>query len=350
MQQDTLSSRERTSYPNFAGSHQTTVSLQHPGTVTISSAEMSVSHPGFVSASSLMRGTKDTADFSFGEEVETADGFCLRKETVFHLMSHPSVDEDTVRCRLAEDLTLVPGIGKVREADLKRRGFENLRDLERTRFKNAAEDVADIIEYGTVKEILNLYSDLKRNSEPLLLGLLGDTTAHLYFDIETLGMAHAPIILFGIGEIEHGTVRVTQYLLRDIDEELPALMLTKEHFKKSSAVISYNGRCFDIPYLNNRLAFYGEREVRFNVHADLLHPTRRLFRDEFPDCRLETVEEYIPTFARGEDVPGYLVPVYYQNYLRSKNIRTLRPVVEHNTLDVANLACLLNYETELLYG
>ena len=25
------------------------------------------------------------------------------------------------------------------------------------------------------------------------------------------------------------------------------------HFKKSSAVISYNGRCFDIPYLNNRL-------------------------------------------------------------------------------------------------
>ncbi|HJJ72339.1 MAG TPA: ribonuclease H-like domain-containing protein, partial [Methanocorpusculum sp.] len=87
-----------------------------------------------------------------------------------------------------------------------------------------------------------------------------------------------------------------------------------------------------------------------NVHADLLHPTRRLFRDEFPDCRLETVEEYIPTFARGEDVPGYLVPVYYQNYLRSKNIRTLRPVVEHNTLDVANLACLLNYETELLYG
>ena len=227
MQQDTLSSRERTSYPNFAGSHQTTVSLQHPGTVTISSAEMSVSHPGFVSASSLMRGTKDTADFSFGEEVETADGFCLRKETVFHLMSRPSVDEDTVRCRLAEDLTLVPGIGKVREADLKRRGFENLRDLERTRFKNAAEDVADIIEYGTVKEILNLYSDLKRNSEPLLLGLLGDTTTHLYFDIETLGMAHAPIILFGIGEIEHGTVRVTQYLLRDIDEELPALMLTK---------------------------------------------------------------------------------------------------------------------------
>ena len=94
----------------------------------------------------------------------------------------------------------------------------------------------------------------------------------------------------------------------------------------------------------------GEREVRFSVHADLLHPTRKLFRDEFPDCRLETVEEYIPTFSRGADVPGYLVPVYYQRYLLRKDLEILRPVVEHNTLDVANLACLLNYETEMLYG
>ena len=107
MQQDTPSYRERISYPNSAGSHQTTVISPLPATVTISSAEMTVSHPGFVPASSLMQGTKDTADFSFGEEVETADGFCLRKETVFPIMSRSSVDEDTVRCRLSEDLTLV---------------------------------------------------------------------------------------------------------------------------------------------------------------------------------------------------------------------------------------------------
>lgn len=164
MQQDTPSYRERISYPNSAGSHQTTVISPHPATVTVSSAEMTISHPGFVPASSLMQGTKYTADFSFGEEVETADGFCLRKETVFPLMSHHRFDEDAVRYRLLEDLTLVSGIGKVREADLKRRGFRNLRDLEKNRFKYAAEEAADIIENGTVKEIMSLYSDLKRNS------------------------------------------------------------------------------------------------------------------------------------------------------------------------------------------
>ena len=311
---------------------------------------MTAAHSGFVPASSLMQETAETVQFSFGEEVDTADGCCLRKETEFPLLSRPRAEESAVRSRLAEDLTLVSGIGKIREAELKRKGIRNLRDLKSTRFGDDAEDIADIIEYGSVREIFHLYQDLKRNSDPLLLGLLGDSANHLYFDIETLGMAHAPIILFGIGEIENDAVRVTQYLLRDIAEELPALMLTKEHFKKDSAVISYNGRCFDIPYLNNRLAFYGEREVRYSCHADLLHPTRKMFKSEFPDCRLETVEEYIPTFSRGEDVPGHLVPVYYQRYLLRKNLDILRPVVEHNTLDVANLACLLNYETELLYG
>lgn len=297
-----------------------------------------------------MQETTETLPFSFGEEVETADGCCLKKETVFPLLPCQRIEESSVRRCLAQDLTLVSGIGKIREAELKRKGIQTLRDLKATRFSDAAEDIADILEEGSIREIFLLYQELKRTTDPMLLGLLNDSVNHLYFDIETLGMAHAPIILFGIGEIEDSTIHVTQYLLRDIAEELPALMLTREHFKRDSAVISYNGRCFDIPYLNNRLAYYGEREVRFSLHADLLHPTRKMFRDEFPDCRLETIEEYIPTFSRGEDVPGYLVPVYYQRYLLRKNLDILRPVVEHNTLDVANLACLLNYETELLYG
>ncbi len=311
---------------------------------------MSSVYPGFVSASSLIPETRSIKTFSFGEEVETADGYCLKKETIFPLLSQPRVDEQDVRSHLAEDFTLITGIGKIRETELKRKGFKTIRDLTATRFKDAAEETADILENGTVHEILRLFADLKRSSDPVLLGLYQESGNHLYFDIETLGMAHSPIILFGIGEIEAGAVKVTQYLLRDINEELPALMLTREHFKKDSTVITYNGKCFDIPYLNNRLAFYGEREVRVSSHADLLHPTRRLFKNEFPDCRLETVESYIPTFKRGQDVPGYLVPVYYQNYLRRKDINILRPVVEHNTLDVANLASLLNYETEMLYG
>lgn len=298
--------------------------------------------------------------FSFGDVVSTADGECLKKETFFPLQPRADILEETVRMRLSKDLTLVPGIGKIRESELKRKGFSTISSLKGTRFSDDALEIADILENGSVKEICNLFAELKRSSEPLLLGLMSNYQKHLYFDIETLGMAHAPIILFGVGEVvfagdafknySNCYIKVTQYLLRDIDDELPALMLTKEHFKKDSTVVTYNGKCFDIPYLNNRLAYYGEREVNVSVHADLLHPTRRLFSNELPNCRLETVESHIPAFKRGVDIPGYLVPVYYQNYLRRKDISILRPVVEHNTLDVANLSTLLTFEMNLLYG
>lgn len=314
---------------------------------------MSDAVPQFTSALNLVRETHAPAAepaFLFGEEVSTPDGSCLKIESSFRTASF-TPSENSVRSRLLADLTLVPGIGTIRAAELRRRGIRTLHGLHGTKWAGAAESIADCIENGTVREILQMYADMRRSSEPLLLGLsVLDRERHVYFDIETLGMVHAPIILFGIGETRGDSVWVTQYLIRDIEEELTALLLTSGHFHRDSSVVTYNGRAFDIPYLNDRLAYYGERTVRFSTHFDLLHPTRRLFKNQLPDCCLGTVEEHILHLERDIDIPGALVPVYYQNYLRRHNLSILRPIVEHNKMDVANLARLLNYETELLYG
>ncbi|HJJ38691.1 MAG TPA: ribonuclease H-like domain-containing protein, partial [Methanocorpusculum sp.] len=284
-----------------------------------------------------------------GREEGTADGCCLGIESRFSSPEVQTISLDVVRKYLIRDLTLVSGIGNIRAAELKRKRIFSIADLKRTRFAAAAAEISEIIEYGSAKEIFRLFSELHRSSEPCLLGLAAPLPK-FYFDIETLGMAHAPIILLGCGEMDEQGIKVTQYLIRDIEEELPALMLAARHFKKDTAVVTYNGRCFDVPYLNSRLAYYGEREVRCGIHFDLLHPTRKLFGRELPDCRLETVETAVPSLKRGIDVPGALVPLYYQRYLQSRNLSVLKPVIEHNKLDVANLAYLLDFEMKQCYG
>ncbi|HJJ32161.1 MAG TPA: ribonuclease H-like domain-containing protein [Methanocorpusculum sp.] len=285
---------------------------------------------------------------NFGEVVDTPDGSCLRIQSSFIIPPSLSVSEDEVKARMLSDFTLVPGIGPVRSLSLKQRGKKTISDLRGTPWESAAEMITDILLEGTKQEILQYFSAIHRSSDPMLLALANPNHT-IFFDIETLGMAHAPIILFGCGRYSGRSLAVTQYLIRNVEEELPALLLTANEFTDGAEAVTYNGKSFDIPYLNERLSYYGEREVQLKAHFDLLPPTRKLFKHQLCDCRLETVESAIPSLERGEDVPGALVPYYYHNYLRTGKISILKPVIEHNKIDVANLAYLLNYECDLVY-
>ncbi|HJJ28550.1 MAG TPA: ribonuclease H-like domain-containing protein [Methanocorpusculum sp.] len=289
-------------------------------------------------------------DFAEGFEVASAEGTCMKFEH-FYSAEQKHIKEETIRSRIMEELTLVPGIGEARAAELKKRGIRTLADLSSTRFKEMGEVIADIIANDSPKEISILFQDMHRGNDPLLLGFAGENhESQIFFDIETMGMAHSPIILFGIGEYTKTGLKVTQYLARDIAEELPALLETARHFNFDSRVISYNGKVFDIPYLNDRLAYYGERCIRPKLHIDLLFTTRKLFGASLPDCRLGTVEEYLLNLPREDDLPGYLVPEYYQRWLRIRDAGILQPIVKHNEADVANLAALITYQQDYVYG
>ncbi|HJJ47935.1 MAG TPA: ribonuclease H-like domain-containing protein [Methanocorpusculum sp.] len=289
-------------------------------------------------------------EFPEGIEVETADGACMKFKQ-YYAAEPKQIDEAVVRDRLMHELTLVPGIGEARAEEMRRQGITTLSGLGKTRFKEIGEVIADIIENDSPKEISILFQDVHRGNDPLLLGFAGCAhESQIFFDIETMGMAHSPIILFGIGEYSRDGLKVTQYLARDIGEELPALLKTAAHFHADSRVISYNGKVFDIPYLNDRLAYYGEQCVRPRLHFDLLFTTRKMFGDALPNCRLGTVEDYILNLPRHDDLPGYLVPEYYRKWLILRDAEILRPIVKHNEADVGNLAALLHHQQDLLYG
>lgn len=306
---------------------------------------------GFVPALTLRRENCISQSFrDLGTEVSTPDGSCLMIENT-HKISPQTVPESSVRRRLLNELTLIPGIGEKRALQLRRRGAASLKDLKRTAYQDTAEEYAEIIENDSVKNIISLFRECRRGSDPLLLGFAGGLTDKLrFFDIETLGMFHAPIILLAVGEYIGDELRVTQYLLRNIDEEITALCLASKHFSKDSAIVSYNGKSFDVPYMNNRLSFYGEDAIKSKIHFDLLYPTRKLFRSYLPDCCLGTAEDKILGIKRDSDLPGYLVPEYYHRYLWSRNTDILVPIAEHNELDAADLGLLLNCYLRYLYG
>ena len=250
-------------------------------------------------------------------EMDATDGSCLILESV-HPIPDISLPEDTLRDRLMQEISLVHGIGPERERLCRRRGITTLDDLRRTNWKAEANAIADVLRNGSPAEIIDLFRDKGRGADPLLTGLCAvvPRKALLFLDTETLGMVHSPVILFGCGVCDGKNLRVTQYLLRDISEEVAALALVAETMRNHPVLVTYNGRSFDLPFTNNRLAYYGERECCPSLHFDLLHPSRRLFHPDLPDCCLGTVEEYVLGCGRKYDLPRYLFPLYYHRYLR----------------------------------
>ncbi len=291
--------------------------------------------------------------FSCGREQVNEAGTCYLLETRESLHC-PSFDRDWYREAVLGDLTLVHGIGRATEKRLKLRGYQTLRDLaEHPKFRLGACRAMKCISSGGSGEIMEFIGSRHAKSHPLILGTaaLHEPEDYIFFDIETMGLFSRPIILFGVGFLEHGRLVVRQYLVRDIAEEPAALLATMDHFSSGHpALVTFNGKAFDAPYLADRLAFYGLGGFVGVPHFDVLHFSRRHWKDNFPSMRLATLEKEILGVHRSDDVPGQMVPEFYETYLRTGNCGPLVPVVEHNRQDVVSLARLFFHLIGDLYG
>ena len=179
--------------------------------------------------------------------------------------------------------------------------------------------------------------------------ILGDVTADqlLFIDTETSGLSGGAgtfAFLVGIGYFTERSFRVVQFFMSDLDEESPLLNAVSELVARHHTVVSYNGKCFDIPLLNSRSVYHRLRSPFEALrHLDLLHAIRRLWRHRLPDCSLSSAEQAILGVQRVGDVPGYLIPHLYFDYLQHKNARTLDAVFYHNQQDVLSMVGLLDH-------
>lgn len=278
-----------------------------------------------------------------GSEVENDAGcsFLIRSR---HPVEQIRIDPDRYFRRIEQDLTLVHGIGMATARRLKARGYATIHDLAgHPRFRHAADRVIRQLRRPDSADMMELVGRRHSRSHPLVLETAGlhEPEEYLFLDIETLGLFSRPVILVGVGTIDRGQLVISQYLLRTIDEEPAALLAALSHLSiDRPALVTYNGKSFDLPYLQDRLAYYGLGILGGIPHFDLLHFTRALWRERYPSLRLCALEKEILNITRQQDVPGQMVPEFYETYLRTGNCGPLVPVVMHNRQDVLSLALL----------
>ena len=73
------------------------------------------------------------------------------------------------------------------------------------------------------------------------------------------------------------------------------------------------------------------------IHCDLLHHSRRRWKDKLPDCKLQTLERHICRRHRTDDIPGREIPSAYHDFVRSGDAWLIRSVLHHNALDLVTL-------------
>ncbi|MFH1373583.1 MAG: ribonuclease H-like domain-containing protein [bacterium] len=168
----------------------------------------------------------------------------------------------------------------------------------------------------------------------------------LMIDTETTGLGGAGAVAFLVGcaSVVDNGLQVRQYLIPDYSDEAAMLEVLLTEFGNERTVVSYNGAAFDLPLLRDRMIINRvARRLPFQRHLDLLHPVRRLFRRRLGDCRLVNIERELFGFFREDDIPGYLIPSVYFDWLARQNPKPLAAVMEHNRLDIVSLWFLTVY-------
>jgi uncharacterized protein YprB with RNaseH-like and TPR domain len=288
-----------------------------------------------------------------GSEIFNDGGACFLQKS-WQPLKIPAVDSNRLRSEILEDLTLVHGIGPRTQARLRLKGYRTLPDLrQHPKFRSWSNEVLKCLYGGNTAEMMDLIGFRHTKSHPCVLGMAGlhEPEDYVFLDIETLGLFSRPVILFGVGTIENRSLAVHQYLLRDIDEEQSALTATLEQMSGDRpALVTFNGKSFDIPCLQDRLAYYGMGPLAGIPHFDVLHFSRRRWKDHLPSLRLTALEKEVLGISRDDDIPGQMVPEFYEMYLRTGNCGPLVPIIRHNKQDVLSLALLFFHLLGEFYG
>ncbi|MFC0188603.1 ribonuclease H-like domain-containing protein [Fictibacillus aquaticus] len=177
----------------------------------------------------------------------------------------------------------------------------------------------------------------------------------LFFDTETTGLsggAGNTIFMLGMSRLIGDQVKVQQYFLPQPGSEVAMYHYFLNHIKELKNLVTYNGKSFDWPQVKTRHTLIRDFVPSLPAfgHFDLLHGSRRLWKDSLPSVRLSIVEKEILDVHRVEDTPGYLAPMLYFQYLQERDPSLLKGVFTHNEWDVLSLMTLYIHISKILQG
>lgn len=214
-------------------------------------------------------------------------------------------------------------------------------------FRHGSDRLSDLLQFEPVTAVRYLHDG---RLEQL------DFRDFVFLDTETTGLAGAGTLAFMVGvafferrpvySIPQSTTEdvfvVRQYFLRDHGDEPAMLAMLASLLAEKKGLITFNGRTFDLPLLDNRYMINRQPgSLSAMPHVDLLLAARRIWRARIGSCALGSLEANLLDLRRTqEDVPGWLIPSLYANYLRSGDARELVRVFYHNRIDMLSMVTL----------
>ena len=216
---------------------------------------------------------KDFEDALSGKVVSNEQGECYEISSSCASDFKTASFEESRRV-IISDLKVIPGIGPVREKTLKQQGYKTVQDLtHHVLWNKQAREFIKMIDGKEIDAAQNWLWRRMPKSHPLLHYLAGFSGNQDFaiVDIETLGLSERPIILLGVAKPCGDQIHTIQFLLRDIQDEPSAIWALVSQLESKLSLITYNGKGFDVPYIKQRLAYYGLDASLDNPHFDILH-------------------------------------------------------------------------------
>ena len=180
-----------------------------------------------------------------------------------------------------------------------------------------------------------------------------NSTNFAFLDTETTGLSGGVgtyAFLVGVARFEGEGLHLAQFFMSDPGNEPGQLAGLEEFLSPCQAIVTFNGKAFDVPLLLTRYLSHGwQSPFKDLAHVDLLPLARRLWRDRLPSRTLGMLEAHILGAGRSEeDTPGWMIPEIYFTFLRTGDPTPLKNVFYHNAMDVISLVALMEHIAALL--
>lgn len=179
-----------------------------------------------------------------------------------------------------------------------------------------------------------------------------EATRVAWLDTETTGLAGGTgtyVFLVGIGAVDDGDFVLTQYFLRHLSAETEMLEALSDHLRTFDGLVTFNGARFDLPLLQTRFLLSRIRhDFEDAPHLDVMTLARRLWHRRLGGYSMGLLEQMVLRVERFLDVPGWMIPSLYVQYLGCGDLDLLEPVFAHNASDLLSLLSLHGLTGEML--
>ncbi len=172
-----------------------------------------------------------------------------------------------------------------------------------------------------------------------------DGLSYAIFDIETTGLSALKdnVILCGIIVFESNKQTLYQFFAENISDEKDILTETAKILNKVDFIITYNGKSFDLPFLEKRCNEYDILlSKKYNLDLYILARNYTDMSNFLPNLKQKTVEKFIcPKYVREDEISGKDSVNLYKDYIKTKNLDLEKLILLHNYEDICQLQQLI---------